>query len=369
MKNVNYDAGWRHLLGLPVMMEHLLRGFAGPVADLLDLSTLRELSAGWTEADPGTAAKARRRYGDGVWRAGYADGSGRSLVSLLEVQSRGNRGMAERTRRYEGVAYNRLRRQGAMDADGELRLVSIVVHTGRYPWTAPGGADRIEVTADGEAALPARSPYLPLDVRRLARKQLPARNLMATAFELTGGRALADVAGPLRAMGSWLGSLGLDDPEEVVKTFAVWLATTMPWFFPEDRALEMVGDFVGLEKQEEAMMALMEEQMKREKKLKAASRREGRQEGLQEGLQKGWQKGRVDTQLAMLRRQATLKFDADTGSRLGTLLDGVSDQAAFDELSAAIVNGATPAGLLECAADARRRAANRDSRSRGSDET
>ena len=361
MKNVNYDAGWRHLLGLPVMMEHLLRGFAGPVADLLDLSTLRELSAGWTEADAGTAAKARRRYGDGVWRAGYADGSGRSLVSLLEVQSRGDRGMAERTRRYEGVAYNRLRRQGAMDADGELRLVSIVVHTGRHPWTAPGGADRIEVTADGEAALPARSPYLPLDVRRLARKQLPARNLMATAFELTGGRALADVAGPLRAMGSWLGSLELDDPEEVVRTFAVWLATTMPWFFPEDRALEMVGDFVGLEKQEEAMMALMEEQMKREKKLKAASLREGRREGRQEG--------RVDAQLAMLRRQATLKFDADTGSRLGALLDGVSDQAAFDELSAAIVNGATPAGLLECAADARRRAANRNSRPRGSDET
>ena len=88
MKNVNYDAGWRHLLGLPVMMEHLLRGFAGPVADLLDLSTLRELSAGWTEADAGTAAKARQRYGDGVWRAGYADRSGRSLVSLLEVQSR-----------------------------------------------------------------------------------------------------------------------------------------------------------------------------------------------------------------------------------------------------------------------------------------
>ena len=277
--------------------------------------------------------------------------------------------MAERIRRYEGVAYNRLRRQGAMDADGELRLVSIVVHTGRYPWTAPGGADRIEVTADGEAALPARSPYLPLDVRRLARKQLPARNLMATAFELTAGRVLADVAWPLRAMGSWLGSLGLDDPEEVVETFAVWLATTMPWFFPEDRALEMVGDFVGLEKQEEAMMALMEEQMKREKKLKAASLREGRREGRQEGLQEGWQKGRVDTQLAMLRRQATLKFDADTGSRLGALLDGVSDQAAFDELSAAIVNGATPAGLLECAADARRRAANRNSGPRGSEET
>ena len=47
-------------------------------------------------------------------------------------------------------------------ADGELRLVSIVVHTGRYPWTAPGGADRIEVTADGEAALPVWGQYLAL---------------------------------------------------------------------------------------------------------------------------------------------------------------------------------------------------------------
>ena len=224
----------------------------------------------------------------------------------------------------------------------------------RVPQLAPAQAGR---GLCGVCRLRAKSGKLP-GARRLARKQLPARNLMATAFELTGGRALADVAGPLRAMGSWLGSLGLDDPEEVVETFAVWLATTMPWFFPEDRALEMVGDFVGLEKQEEAMMALMEEQMKREKKLKAASlregRREGRQEGRQEGLQEGWQKGRVDTQLAMLRRLATLKFDADTGSRLGALLDGVSDQAAFDELSAAIVNGTTPTGLLECAADAQR---------------
>ena len=209
-----------------------------------------------------------------------------------------------------------------------------MVHTGRHPWTAPGGVDRIEVTADGEAALPARSQYLPLapqapspSGRRSLPQPKPAGdfagfaacapnpanspvhtgwranncrrcNLMATAFELTGGRALADVAGPLRAMGSWLGSLGLDDPEEVVETFAVWLATTMPWFFPEDRALEMVGDFVGLEKQEEAMMALMEEQMKREKKLKAASLREGRREGRQEG--------RAEAQVAMLRRLARI---------------------------------------------------------------
>ena len=244
------------------------------------------------------------------------------------------------------------RRSGAARAEPVLAPCATSPVAQRAPQLAPAQAGR---GLCGVCRLRAKSGKLP-GVRRLARKQLPARNLMATAFELTGGRVLTDVAGPLRAMGSWLGSLGLDDPEEVVETFAVWLATTMPWFFPEDRALEMVGDFVGLEKQEEAMMALMEEQMKREKKLKAASRREGRREG------------RADAQLAMLRRQATLKFDADTGSRLGALLDGVSDQAAFDELSAAIVNGTTPTGLLECAADARRRAGNRNSRPRGSDE-
>ena len=51
----------------------------------------------------------------------------------------------------------------------------------------------------------------------------------------------------------------------------------------------------------------------------------------------------------MLRR---LGSSTRTRAVVCALLDGVSDQAAFDELSAAIVNGATPTGLLECAADA-----------------
>ena len=45
-------------------------------------------------------------------------------------------------------------------------------------------------------------------------------------------------------------------------------------------------------------------------------------------LQEAAAAGRDDTQLAMLRRQATLKFDADTASRLGggALFSGFQDQ-------------------------------------------
>ena len=94
------------------MVEHLLRGFAGEVADLLDFSTLRDLSASWAGVD------AEQRHGDAVWRADYADRSGRSLVVVLEFQSDVDRAMAVRIVRYADMARETLVRTGKCDADG-----------------------------------------------------------------------------------------------------------------------------------------------------------------------------------------------------------------------------------------------------------
>ena len=44
---MDHDAAWKHLFGLPVTVRHLLRGFAGAVAELLDLDSLRQLPANW----------------------------------------------------------------------------------------------------------------------------------------------------------------------------------------------------------------------------------------------------------------------------------------------------------------------------------
>ena len=153
---MDYDAAWKRLFGLSIVVEHLLRGFAREIAGLLDFATLRELSASWAGAD------AEQRHGDAVWRAQYRDGSGRAVVLLLEFSSTVDRDMAARVLRYQSMAFDALRRQGDLDADGELRLLSVVVvvYSGTARWTAPGSAARATVDRDGEmfparAALPA----------------------------------------------------------------------------------------------------------------------------------------------------------------------------------------------------------------------
>ena len=129
---MDHDATWKRLFALPCMVEHLLRGFAGPAAAQLDLSTLRAQPASW--AGPDT----EQRHSDVVWRADYADGSGRSLVAVLELQSRVDRSMAVRVMRYASMAYEASMRRGETDADGEVRVLPVVVYSGRSRWTAPG---------------------------------------------------------------------------------------------------------------------------------------------------------------------------------------------------------------------------------------
>ena len=127
---MDYDAAWKRLFDLPVMVEHLLRGFAAPVADRLELATLRDLSASWAAAD------AEQRHGDAVWRADYADGSGRSVVVLLEFQSGADRAMAVRVQRYAAMA------RETPDAGGEIRRPTGSCGCCRW-WCTPGaGAGR-----------------------------------------------------------------------------------------------------------------------------------------------------------------------------------------------------------------------------------
>ena len=61
---MDYDAAWKRLFRLPLMVEHLLRGFAAEVAGRLDLATLRELSASWAAPDAEQRVLRRVEY----WR-------------------------------------------------------------------------------------------------------------------------------------------------------------------------------------------------------------------------------------------------------------------------------------------------------------
>ena len=65
--------------------------------------------------------------------------------------------------------------------------------------------------------------------------------------------------------------------------------------------------------------------------------------------------GRVKGQRESMRRQAAMKFDAQTAAHLGAVLEGITDQEAFDGMIAAMLECDTPSDLLARAAEARRR--------------
>ena len=64
--------------------------------------------------------------------------------------------------------------------------------------------------------------------------------------------------------------------------------------------------------------------------------------------------GRVMGQREYMRTQAAMKFDAETAARLGAVLEGVTDQAAFDVVLAALIECDTPSDLLARSAEAMR---------------
>ena len=221
--------GPRRRLETPVRpaVEHLLKGFASPIAERLDFSTLRQLPANSVDAD------ARQRHGDAAWRVDFDDGSGRSLVLLIEFQSTVDASMAARMHGYAEAARERLRRHEESDADGEARLLPVVLYSGDRPWNAPGGAGEVGVTADSEAWLPLRGAYLLLDANRRAREDLPEDNLVAAVFELNAAETLDEMCVQVRSLLDRLRG----EPRRAVFD---WLRLVAPRMFPEADAAAAV---------------------------------------------------------------------------------------------------------------------------------
>ena len=273
---MDQDAAWKRLFGLPIVVRHLLQGFVGEVAKLLDLGSLRKLSASWVGAD------AEQRHGDAAWRVSYADGSGRSLVLLLEFQSTVDRDMARRVLRYQGMAFEALLRQDELDPDGELRLLSVVVYSGTARWTAPGAALGMTVSHDGEILCP--RPYLLLDTARAAQHDLWADNIVAAAFRLDNA-ASADHALELAwSLAEWL-STGLEatDRDTGLEALIEWLSILQP----READGRTQGSLAGLRdlmlNREAGMTRLAE----RAREWQAEWFRKGAEQGIEQGVERG----------------------------------------------------------------------------------
>ena len=328
---MDHDAAWKHLFGLPVTVRHLLRGFADEVAELLDLDSLRQLPANWVAAD------GEQRHGDIAWRAWYADGSGRSLVLLIEFQSTADPDMATRVSRYEGAAFHGLRRNGALDPDGELRLLSVVIFSGSERWTAPGGTTRLAVTGDGEVAPHPPYRYLFLDSRPGPQDDLAKSNVVVAVLWLGGASSPADASQRLRALANgWLERGDVAAAEAVLD----WLGILWPRLFPDADAAAPTDWRRELRKEEEGMSTLAE----RVKEWEADLLERGIERGLERGIERG-----IEDQRALLCRQAERKFGAQTAHELARHLANVMDAEGLVPVGEWIIDCDDGAALLELA--------------------
>ena len=337
-KQVAYDAAWKQFFALSIMVEHLLRGFAGAIAELLDFATLRDVAGEWVQ-------DGSRRRSDSVWRVDYRDGSDRSLIVMLEFQSTVDRGMARRVLRTVGMAYEKLRRSRQLDPDGRLRVLCFVIYSGGRAWTAPGAADHVAVSRNGEVLSLLSQPYVGLDARRGVREHLPERNFVATLLELTASSTVSEVLNVLRALGRWLSDEAGEQAEAVCAVYGEWLATCMPRLFLRSRASALFEQLTQ-DATEDQSMTVLAERMEREaaqwRRRVRMSWQTGRQEGRQEGLKLAFAHER-----SLLRQMAARKFGDATGEVLAQRIGDVNDTDKLAEVGALIIECDTGASFLE----------------------
>ena len=343
------DGAWKRLFGLPDPVEHLIEGFASPETGRLDFSTLRQQPTNSVDAD------GKQRHGGAAWRVDYGDGSGRSLVWLIEFPSRVDPSMAARMRGYADAVRERLIRQGETDADGEVRVLPAVLYSGDGPWNALGGVAEVSVTAEGELSLPVGGNYLLLDANRRARKHLPRDNLVAAVSQLNASETLDELRARVRP---------LLDPLRGESRRAVfdWLCLAAPRMIPQSDAAAVVEslkrELAKIETWEGTMMALAD----RIEGCEAEWRREGFEKGLKQGLERGEKRGvergiergraqvlelGIAAERALLCRQAVRQFGAADADALVRHLAGISDPDGLARVGERIVDCGTGAELLD----------------------
>ena len=346
-----HDAAYKGLFSHRPMVEDLLRGFAARGwSDKLDFETLEKLPADYVSDD------LLQRHGDSVWRL-RLQGQGEAwlyLLVMLEFQSTTDPFMAVRVLVYTGLLYQDLIRRGALDEAGRLpSVLPVVLYNGSERWTAPVEAGDLIAPA-GEALAPFQPSqrYFLLDEGRWGKDDLPGRNLVSALVELETSGTAQELWKAAEALSGWLRDSGDD---ELRRAFAEWLRQMTSRRFGEGAPL--VADVLegGGAMLAERVQEWIEEWLRqgREQGLEQGlergfeqGRERGREQGLELGLERGLERGRAEER-ALLCRQASRRFGAETGERLSGLLARLTDPERLAEVGDWVIECGTGAELLD----------------------
>ena len=373
---MNPDATYKHIPSHAVMVEELMRWLVAErhgmhaLVDALDFSTLTRMQ----EQSVSAAGAALRRFGsDMVWRVhlresceddagtavGRADrtasppggddaepeasGPWLYLVVMLEFQFTVDYLMPLRIRNYvDSFHMEQWRGRRFRSTDRLAPVLPIVLYNGASPWTAAARViDLVTPEAaqsdGGESDLRWRTHprfagdgYVLLDSLRVGADDVSYNNAAALLAGLENSSEETH-AGLLAALYQRLAAPELRELRDVMLAWAAWQARRRLGLELE---VADMAEAVRLEDYDDADAYF-------------AARLQARQEELRA-------EGRVVGQRESMRRQAAMKFDAETAVRLAALLEGVTDQEAFDDVLAALLECDTPSALLARVTEARR---------------
>ena len=300
------------------LFADLLRLVAPALAAELDFDRAEELPAAYVEA---AGDGYEQRFGDMAWRVPRReegeDGPA-SLVAVVEFQSTVNWRMAERMRDYRRMARDRL----ASD-DGAVAL-PVVLYNGSERWTAPGAAAQVPAPWSAAAQL-ALAPfqgwdYVLYSLERLISggglAHLPLANRAAATLRLQAARTPTALLAQMRQ--EWGRFAG---PAEVAtrRVLHAWAGALLADLAGTSAALPALAELEGLEGVKEMTTVSQALLGKWYEEFRAVHVARGIEQGVARGIEQGAEQARTRG-LARLRRQAAIKFGAQTAERLHDLL-------------------------------------------------
>lgn len=316
------------------LFADLMRLVAPALAAELDFDRAVELPAAYVEA---AGERFEQRFGDMAWRVPRRDAGDEgpaSLVAVVEYQSTVNWRMAERMRDYRRMARDRL-----ASGDGAAAL-PIVLYNGSERWTAPGAAAQIPAPWSAAAQL-ALAPfqgwdYVLYSLERLMAggglAHLPLANRAAATLRLQAARTPTELLA--RMQQEWVRFAG---PAEAAtrRILHAWAGALLADLAGTRAALPALAELEGLEGGKEMTTVSQALLGKWYAEFRAVHVAEGMEQGVARGIEQGVQRGieqgvtrgieqgteQARTRgLARLRRQAAIKFGAQTAERLHDLL-------------------------------------------------
>ena len=379
-----HDQSYKLLFSLPLALEHLVRHHIdAELADELDFDRVEHLAT--ERAGPGLT----RSLADLVCRIHFR-GSSRYLLLAIEFQSAVDRYMALRALAYVVGAYRGLvaskRRRRRLGPRGLLPpVLTVTIYNGRRPWTAPD--DVLDLVEPVQGELAGRQPRMRhevLDLRELARQPPTEADVVSWMASLELDPSPGNVASVVDAV---LETCPGPEHARVREAFREWVLGAAETWELDEEALERVQSlkeaemiYVGVEEQKKQFFDDLNRRRAeldgREAELEGRraeleGRRaeldgkraeldgkraeldgreaelEGRRAELDERRARVLSEGLMRGSSAVVRRQARLKFGAETAEKLSELLGGIADSDRITRIADLVIECDTGAQLLE----------------------